>query len=419
MCLGAQVISVSRLRTARPGLWTDAANSWQRLVTLTRQASDDIHDRGVGEIDRNWTDAVGRQASGTLASVATHFDIASDTFAGIVMVLEGLADAIGIAQSTLAAALHEAGSLGLDVADDGTVGVTESGLPGAVGDARQPQVQALVHEALTAAAKADQQAADELRNLAGAVTATDPQQVENQVQGTASQNELAILADTIPADANSAQVSAWWNSLTADQRTELENATPLQIYNLAGIPRSVQDQLRGSGSVDRMALVQYATDHWDDTGLDWSGLDNCTNFASTALSAAGMRQTDAWHAPVLDGPLTSSLFPSLAAGTATHSWGGAQNLHDLLLGNGGTVVPPGQAKPGDIVFFQWTGGDANPAGHVHHTAIVTAVLPNGDIRYTQHTDPGLDNSLNGRWQDIVSGEGAEKPVIVRMNPNGY
>ncbi len=412
-------MTVNQLKNAQPDLWRAAAAAWQKVHGLTQQTSDDIRDRGTGMINEHWTDAVGQQASATLTSVATGFDITSDVIAGIVMILDGFADGVAMSQTTLNEALTEAAELGLTVTAAGQVTVTESGLPGAAGDAQLPRVQALVSEALASATKVDHDAANELRNLAAAVTSTNPQQIENQIQGTASQDELTILADTIPANASSDQVSAWWNSLTPQQQTELENATPLQVYRLNGIPQSVKDQLRGSGDLDKMALVQFATEHWNDTSLDWPDLDNCTNFASTALSAAGMQQSDAWHSPDIDGPLFTNLFPNLAADTASRSWGGAQNLHDLLLNGGGTVVPPSQAKPGDIVFLQWEPGDGNPAGHVHHTAIVTAVLPNGDIRYTQHTDPGLDDSLNGRQHDITAGEGASQFVIIQPSPNGY
>lgn len=416
------MITVSQLKAAQPAAWTDAANAWNAMLAVTRRTSDDIRDRGQGKVDQHWTDAVGQKAARTLAALATRFDIASDTMSGVAMILAGLADAIGMAQSTLGDALRQAAALGLDVADDGAVRVVEPGLPGAAGDAQLPRVWALVREALVAATKADQDAANELRGLAGDVSQTDPSVVENQIQVTASQDELAILADAIPVNASPAEVAAWWRSLTARQQTELENATPLRIYDLNGIPQNVKDQLRGSGDINKMMLVQYATEHWDDTGTDWTGLDNCTNFTSTALNYAGMRQSDQWHEPVFMGPLATSVltvFAELDVDTASPSWGGAQNLHDLLTSGGGQVVAPGQAKPGDVVFFQWDGGDGNPAGHVHHTAVVTAVLPNGDIRYTQHSDPGLNYSLDGRFHDVQAGEGAEQPVIVRMNPNGY
>jgi len=64
-------------------------------------------------------------------------------------------------------------------------------------------------------------------------------------------------------------------------------------------------------------------------------------------------------------------------------------------------------------------GDDNPAGHVHHTAIVTAVLPDGDSRHTQHSNSAVDNSLDGRSQQSVDVGGAQHPVVVRLNPNGY
>ena len=423
------MVTVGQLQTAKPDLWHAAATAWQNLVNRAHETSDDIRDRGVGEINEHWTDEVGQRASATFASAADGFDIAADTIDGIVMVLDGLADAISMAQTTLEEALREAGELDLSVADDGQVRVTEDGLAGALGNARLQNVQSLISDALTAATKADQDAADELRKLAAAVNVTDVDQAENQVQGAASQDQLAILADMIPANATPEQVSAWWNSLTPQQRTELENAVPLQIYSLDGIPRDVKDQLRGSGDINRMTLVQYANDQWNDTSTDWNGLDNCTNFTSIGLDVAGMRQSDSWHGPLvnsfMDGEPWSEIpvVANVVAGTASHSWGGVQNLHDLLISGGGKVVPVSQAKPGDIMFQQWTQtvGGPNPhvAGEVHHTVIVTAVLPNGDIRYTQHTDPGLDWSMDGREHDVTAGEGASQWVIVQPSPNGY
>ena len=425
------MVTVGQLQTAKPDLWHAAATAWQNLVNRAHETSDDIRDRGVGEINEHWTDEVGQRASATFASAADGFDIAADTIDGIVMVLDGLADAISMAQTTLEEALREAGELDLSVADDGQVRVTEDGLAGALGNARLQNVRSLISDALTAATKADQDAADELRKLAAAVNVTDVDQAENQVQGAASQDQLAILADMIPANATPEQVSAWWNSLTPQQRTELENAVPLQIYSLEGIPQDVKDQLRGSGDINRMTLVQFATDHWNDGAIDWPGLDNCTNFASTALNVAGMKQSDAWHTPELDGPLLidapdliniplTRAIQKAGVGTATHSWGAAQNLHDLLVSGGGKVVQPSQAKPGDIMFLQWQdSSNGHQTGEVHHTAIVTAVLPNGDIRYTQHTDPGLEYSVNGRVHDVTAGEGASQWVFVQPSPNGY
>jgi hypothetical protein len=125
-----------------------------------------------------------------------------------------------------------------------------------------------------------------------------------------------------------------------------------------------------------------------------------------------MRQSFAWQAPLLRTGFLEAMAPVTAAKTASHSWGGAQNLHDLLANGGGRVVSPSQAKPGDILFFQW-------GSQVHHTAVVTAVLPDGDIRYTQHSGPGLDDSLNGHAQDIASAQGAYKPIIIQPSPNGY
>jgi hypothetical protein len=52
-------------------------------------------------------------------------------------------------------------------------------------------------------------------------------------------------------------------------------------------------------------------------------------------------------------------------------------------------------------------------GEVHHAALVTAVTPDGDIHYTQHTSDRLDASLNGRISDVEVREGGQNIVIVR------
>lgn len=409
------MITVSQLKAAQPALWADAITGWNALLNLTRRTAHDIRDQGAGPTRDNWQDALGQKAAGTMSDLANQFDNVSYAISGITMILQGLADAVGMAQSTLTEALHKSVGLGLDVADNGHVQVVESGLPGAAGDAALPVVQAMVQEALNAATNADHEAAVELGKLGALATTVegDPLLAE---QTAASQTELSMFASIIPGNATPDQVNAWWSSLSPQQQTELENAVPTQIYGLNGIPQSVKDQLRGSGNVNKMHLVQFADDHWNDESLDWQSwltpwkpMDNCTHFVSTALENAGMQQSDAWHDGVFQG-----VVGELDADTASPTWGGAQNLHDLLTSHGGQVVPLGQAKPGDIVFFQ-----DDPSGHIHHSAVVTAVLPNGDIRYTQHSDPALDQSWDGRSQQAVDVGGPQHPVVVRLAPNGY
>jgi hypothetical protein len=126
------------------------------------------------------------------------------------------------------------------------VRVAESGLPGAVADAHAPAVQALVTEALTAATKADQEAAAEFRKLAQQVSNTDPSNALETVQQEASNDELAMFAGAVPANASPSEVAAWWNSLTPQQQTQLENAVPTSLYNLNGIPRTTKRSVGSS-----------------------------------------------------------------------------------------------------------------------------------------------------------------------------
>ena len=412
------VVTVGQLMEAKPQDWSSASNGWTALLNLTRETSDDIRNRGQGPISENWQDAVGAQAAGKLGDLANEFDIASYTFSSVSMILDGLAEAIELAQRTLQDAVGQAAGLGLKINDDGTVQVTESGLPGAAGDAQAPAVQALVNEALTAATKADQEAAAEFRKLAQQVSNTDPSNALETVQQEASNDELAMFADAIPSNASPSEVAAWWNSLTPQQQTQLENAVPTSLYNLNGIPQGVKNQLAGPGQFNRMKFVQFAQDNWNkDTGdLGWWFLqkDSCTSFTSTAMANAGVPQSDAWHTGTFQG-----IFGELDAATASPTWGAAQNFHDFLTSHGGQEIPASQAKPGDVVFFESEGGPAGPPGHVHHTAIITAVLPNGDIRYTQHSNDALNYSADGRSQQIADVGGATRLVVVQPNVNGY
>lgn len=385
---------------------------------MTREASDDIRNRGQGPIGQNWQDAVGTQAAGKLGDLANEFDIASYTLSSVSMILDGLAEPVELAQRTLQDAMGQAAGLGLTISDDGAVRVAESGLLGAVADAQTPVVQALVTEALTAATKADQEGAAEFRKLALQASNMDPSNALETVQQEVSNDELAMFADTIPANASPGEVAAWWNSLTPQQQTQLENAVPASLYNLNGIPQSVKDELAGPGQFNRMKFVQFAEDNWNkDTGdLGWSFLqkDSCTSFTSTAMANAGVPQSDAWHTGTFQG-----IFGELDAATASPTWGAAQNFHDFLTSNGGQEIPTAQAKPGDVVFFESEGGPAGPPGHVHHTAVITAVLPNGDIRYTQHSNDALNYSADGRSQQIADVSGTTRMVVVRPNVNGY
>jgi hypothetical protein len=219
-------------------------------------------------------------------------------------------------------------------------------------------------------------------------------------------------------------VAAWWNSLTSAEQTALENAVPLSLYHLNGIPDSVKSQLSGNGPVNRMTVVQYAEENYGNTSLDWSSIgDDCTIFASDALKAAGLPTTDSWDASDDIFNIFHGFAPD--SHSSTPSWTVAQQLHNYLTADqpGGTngpvghEVPTSQAKPGDVIFFETDPNNTverDGPNTIFHTAIVTAVLPNGDVLYTQHSDGYENLSLAGRQEFLRESYGPNQPVIVQL-----
>ncbi|GAA3699772.1 hypothetical protein [Gordonia hankookensis] len=70
------------------------------------------------------------------------------------------------------------------------------------------------------------------------------------------------------------------------------------------------------------------------------------------------------------------------------------------------------AMPGDVVYFNYA--QPHASGDVsHHTAVVTGVLPDGQILYTQHTPGAANLSVQDRLPMIEQSEGQQSITIVR------
>ncbi|MDH6145880.1 MULTISPECIES: amidase domain-containing protein [Kitasatospora] len=419
------------LQQADPSAWKKAADGWLAAVNQATAAVDDLHAQGIGPLAKNWTDAVGQTAAAKITEQASALDSAADIMRGVVMVLDGFSHSLEYAQTTLNNALALATSYNLQVdLVQGCVQVADDGsTPG--NQDQINQVNQMLSEAFREADQADHRVAAELDQLAGdtGVVTKDQSQELDVIQAGASQVELASYAGDIPDGKNPQLVAAWWAGLSPTEQQQFMNAAPLTIVNLPGIPDDVKNQMRGTdGKYDRMAFVQYATDHWNDGHGDVSGENNCTNFTSNALHEAGM-QYKGWNTYDDNGWGQSTLgewgwdfgWSSIAGQEHTNSWSSAQDLHDFLLNNGGAQVPRDQVKPGDIMFLQQDNNQDSDLtqGNVHHTAIVTAVTPDGDIRYTQHTDSRLNVSLDGRSHYEQEQEGQQNYQFVRPQPNWY
>jgi putative amidase-like protein len=408
------VVTMVQLRDARWGLLEDASKGWKNFADQARYAGMDIRDQGKGKLDEHWKDRVGEAAGKVLGGLANEYDIACEAMQGVAMILTGLGEAVEIAQRELKGALELADQHYLFVDDDGTARPFDH--PDSQGDngyteamRYKGQVEGMIRDATEAATQADDLAADQLRKLGATTSATDSAKVLDELNGPASQAEVEMMHFSLPHGQSPEAVAAWWNSLTEEERHDLELALPAELVDLDGVPQDVKDQLKGPGPLDRTEIVRYATQHWNDGSLDWEGKDNCTNFASTVLSHAGMPEDSSW---------TSSTVWKL--GHPTDSWGGAGELHDHLLEDTNShEVPRNEARPGDLIFLKQAGPSDDPdrpVGDIHHTAVVTSVTPDGVIHYTQHSGDQLNVSLDSRELRAEQGQGDQDIVVVRVDP---
>ncbi|MER8182129.1 amidase domain-containing protein [Kitasatospora sp. NPDC094015] len=418
------MVEFAALRTADPGQLRAAADGWVELSKEAWQAVHDLHANGIGPVKEHWQDRVGQAAGKKLDEQARILESGADIMRGVAMVVDGWASSTEYAQRALTHAVELAGTYELEVDDNGGVSTTGE----VTGDklTHMNEVAALITEALREATQADALASTELRKLAGATCETDPEKALDQLQGEASDTQLSMLSGDIPDGKDPALVASWWASLTPEERRQLELSDPVKLAHLNGLPPEVAEELRGGPDRkwDRVKMVEWVLAHWNDDSGDFDDENNCTNFASEALLQSGVRMKGDWT--VEDDAWNRGRDPGwiglgIVGQQHSHAWGGAQNLHDFMVSNGGHEVPPGEVKPGDLVFLE-DDNDLNPdlkPGNIHHTAIVTAVTPDGDIRYSQHNDSRKNVSMDGRSDHEADSEGRQKIKYVRVEPNWY
>ncbi|WAL71133.1 amidase domain-containing protein [Kitasatospora sp. YST-16] len=404
-----------------------AANGWLTLSRESWKAVNDIHANGVDPLKENWKDKVGASAGQKLEEQARILETGADLTRAVAMILDGLGSNVARAKITMNAALDMANQYGLTV--DRATGLVHngSGTPDSSTDNAVQEINAMLREALREAAQADAQAAAELRKLGAATCETDPQRALDDYQGEASRIEINMYSGSIPDGSDPRLVTDWWNALPESQHQQLMRSDPVTLANLPGIPDSVKLELHGgpNAKYDPVKTVQWALEHWDDTSVDRFD-DNCTNFASEALHQGGLhakgdslwgwRGDDTWGRSDDSGKdwLSQRLDYS-------KSWAGAQNMHDFMVHHGGQELSPDQVRPGDIVYYEEESDQDGETGKnvIHHTAVVTAVTPTGDIKYTQHSGGQQNASVDGRIDAFQEHRGQQKLHFVRVSPDWY
>lgn len=430
---GRVLVTFSDLLGANPQSWTTAADDILGAAKQCERIKDDIHDNGVRPLDQSWRSKAYGQARSVLTTVADRAEVTSILARSVIDPLDTLNHAVQTAQTELYEGIVAAQHAGLFVnltTGAVTLPVTVVTAPTMAAMKRaQESAQQMIDNAVKAATAADALCTQSLTAAMNAditkISIADAQ----TIQADNTKKALLELQDTLPPPGTSAaDVAAWWNGLTPQEQFDLERACPTQLYNMAGIPDEVKKAIdRPDLGYSSAGTTQFALDNWNNSHLDWSGKNNCTNFVSNALAYGGNMpfKEDSWlgifpkprrddtegWSDGTNGDGSDPLPPGLSH---TRSWGGAQANHDFFLNNGGTTVSPSEARPGDVLYYTQTqqDGDLKP-GDTHHAAVVTAVLPDNQVLYTQHTGDAQNYPLTGRLPEGQSNEGQQKVEIVQ------
>lgn len=374
------MVTFQQLKDAEPDTFAVAADDWLMIAKEADAAAEDIYDRGGAKLRENWADAVADLVQGHVRKLGQDYQAAGMTLRGVVTTLDGLADALRLAKRNLTDAVQFATTNGLEVDDQGRVTVPKGSDDPQAAD-RAQRAGWLIWDAVNDATKIDEQAAASLRALIEPANITknlNQQQLADQTNNAsvkdAGRAALDLIKQTMPLNADPATQAAWWNSLTEAQRAEYQRAAPLHLYDMPGIPDQVKRELAGTGPLNRMEMLRWAQANGDTENTDVKGMNNCTNFVSHAMrDGGGLGEQGGWEEHRTGKDPTGWADARLAG----KEWQLAKAHHQFMLDNGGQSVPVGQARPGDIVYLQ-------NKGDIHHTAIVTAVTPGGDVMVSQH-----------------------------------
>lgn len=425
------MLTVNQVKDSSPDKWGDAEEALARMSKDMNEAAEGLYDRAGGMLKGFWTDANGKRAHARVAELAGSYTVLAMLLRAACSVLTGLDLSLGTCRNTLNELLSQATEYGFSVADDGTVELSSEQPPSTnptLAIVKAKSIQAGLKDALSDATRIDEQAAHTLGDERmtrldfdkdGDVDEDDinGHRDKDQTLDMSSQAALQEILAVMPLDETEQEQRRWWNSLSKEEQQMYMNAAPLEVAGMKGVPGDVKSQMSGSDELgyDRLRLLQYAQDNWDNEGID-NMQNNCTNFVSRALENAGLDhkgtftlQDDSWgHGLWTDGPWGPN------PGAYTDSWGGADAQHDLFVRSGSKEIPQSDVRPGDIAYWSQAGAGDNPAGVEHHAAIVTGVLPNGDVLYTQHSSNREDQSLAARLPYNNVQEGDQNIRFVRV-----
>ncbi|MBN1173396.1 MAG: amidase domain-containing protein [Micromonosporaceae bacterium] len=396
------MVTYLQLRDAQPQLFAQAAAAWSSRSRTAMDAARTLR-RHRDDLGQAWRSSAGDGARDRLTELMHQMLIASAEYRAVGSIVQGLAHAFHITQNSLRHGLDIAERHRIRVDDNGAVYPPLDAAPDdrlAADSGTWRTVCFLLCQAVDGATRADAASQNGLAALADAVDQRDVDRALDNDLALASRLEMSMIAGVLP-EGDAEQVTAWWASLTADDRDLLKQAAAPELAGLDGIPQDVKNELHGAGTYDAAGAAGWAETHWNDRSDDIFD-NNCTNFASTAVHDGGGVDYQVGSGGLLD------------HGTweVTASWVQAPELHDFMVEHRGYEVSQAEARPGDLVFWE------DEHGTIHYTAVVTGTI-DGDIRSTQHSSPRLDASLDGRLEIQEHQDGGSRQTIhiVRVNPD--
>lgn len=419
------MVTVHEVRACDPDSWGTLCEELHTLATDMDEAAAGLYDRGAGRLKDNWADDVGVKAQDEIKELAASYEIVGIQLRSARSVISGLELTFGACKRSIDEWLAVCERDGLSVDDEGRVTVPPDVEDPKAAQHTADEAEAALTTALKQAREADDTASTALKSIKlgeldadgdGDVDSEDLDKHRDETLEAGANAALESLRASIPSDRSAEEQLKWWANLTPEEREQYKRALPLELAEMEGLPPWERIMLNESSlGYSRLALLEYVRDNWDNTDIDWEGKNNCTNFVSQALKHAGLDfkemftlQDDAWGHRV---------FPKLPLigdkGGYSDSWGGADAQHDLFAESGSESVGIEGAQPGDVIYWTHDNGE-DAAGEEHHAAVVTAVLPNGDILYTQHTDSATNQSLQGRLPHNNVDEGNQEIQILRV-----
>ncbi|GFG63975.1 hypothetical protein MKUB_14650 [Mycobacterium kubicae] len=416
------MVTFAQLRDAHPALWQTAADDLLAVAKQSERTAGNIHANGAKPLEEHWPDHTGTLARNVLVQVAGRMVNTGVLARGATTPLDTLQDAVEIAQRELNAAVSEATAKGFSVGDDGRVSLPTASVD-PVGDLMTAlRYQQRIADAVEAATQADQLCADALSAVSLNPDDITSEQAQN-AQGVAVRKAVEEMRDQLPDGLTPEEVGKWWAALTPQQQLQLRLAAPVELYDLPGIPAEVKAQLTNGGNgYNPIEAVRWAYANAPNEGLNRFP-NNCALFVSESLRAGGLSEVEGrwskedWANPIPNIPSVHIPFSDRNFDADqyryTKSWYNADEQRSFLVNSGGSAVPLSQTRPGDVIYFNWTDSAAHSGEVSHHAAIVSSVLPNGEVLYTQHTPGAVNYSLEDRLPIRLQDQDPQSVVVIR------